>query len=241
MVAVGYQADLRDHHRRADLRRRSPTGRSSAPGWSSPASGSPSSTSRSRTWSGAAASCSGGGFVADWLVRRADRLRRWHGRAHQRRYRRPHAARSSRQAQGLRRDPMKPHNLPFVMLGAALLWFGWFGFNAGSEFAADGIAGQAWINTLTATCVAAARLADRGEHPRPARHQPRRRFRCRRRSGRHHPGRRLRSTSVGAIVHRPDRRRAVRPGRRPEVQVRLRRLARRRSASTSSAASSAPS
>ena len=33
---------------------------------------------------------------------------------------------------------MKPHNLPFVMLGAALLWFGWFGFNAGSEFAADG-------------------------------------------------------------------------------------------------------
>ena len=49
---------------------------------------------------------------------------------------------------------MKPHNLPFVMLGAALLWFGWFGFNAGSEFAADGTAGQAWINTLTATCVA---------------------------------------------------------------------------------------
>ena len=42
---------------------------------------------------------------------------------------------------------MQPHNLPFVMLGAALLWFGWFGFNAGSEFAADGTAGQAWINT----------------------------------------------------------------------------------------------
>jgi len=56
---------------------------------------------------------------------------------------------------GFARDPMKPHNLPFVMLGAAMLWFGWFGFNAGSEFAADGTAGQAWINTLTATCVAA--------------------------------------------------------------------------------------
>ena len=56
---------------------------------------------------------------------------------------------------GWARDPMKPHNLPFVMLGAALLWFGWFGFNAGSEFAADGTAGQAWVNTLTATCVAA--------------------------------------------------------------------------------------
>ena len=56
---------------------------------------------------------------------------------------------------GFAKDPMKPHNLPFVMLGAALLWFGWFGFNAGSEFAADGTAGQAWVNTLTATCVAA--------------------------------------------------------------------------------------
>ena len=55
---------------------------------------------------------------------------------------------------GFARDPMRPHNLPFVMLGAALLWFGWFGFNAGSEFAADGTAGRAWINTLVATAVA---------------------------------------------------------------------------------------
>ena len=54
---------------------------------------------------------------------------------------------------GFAKEPMEPHN-PFVMLGAALLWFGWFGFTAGSEFAADGTAGQAWINTLTATCVA---------------------------------------------------------------------------------------
>ncbi|MDO5029312.1 MAG: ammonium transporter [Corynebacterium sp.] len=47
----------------------------------------------------------------------------------------------------------RPHNLPLVMLGAALLWFGWFGFNAGSAFAADGNAGLAWVNTTVAACV----------------------------------------------------------------------------------------
>lgn len=55
---------------------------------------------------------------------------------------------------GFGKEPMRPHNLPFVMLGAALLWFGWFGFNAGSEFAADGTAGRAWVNTTVATSVA---------------------------------------------------------------------------------------
>ncbi|EGZ24773.1 hypothetical protein PHYSODRAFT_554824 [Phytophthora sojae] len=44
-------------------------------------------------------------------------------------------------------DPVKPHNVPLVMIGATLLWFGWFGFNAGSEGAADGIAATAAINT----------------------------------------------------------------------------------------------
>jgi ammonium transporter, Amt family len=48
----------------------------------------------------------------------------------------------------------RPHNLPYVMLGAGLLWVGWFGFNAGSEGAADGTAARAWINTFVATCVA---------------------------------------------------------------------------------------
>ncbi len=55
---------------------------------------------------------------------------------------------------GWQRDPMKPHNLPFVMLGAALLWFGWFGFNAGSALAADATAGLAFVNTLIATSAA---------------------------------------------------------------------------------------
>ncbi|MGI8679735.1 MAG: ammonium transporter [Jatrophihabitans sp.] len=49
---------------------------------------------------------------------------------------------------------MRGHNIPFVMLGAGLLWFGWFGFNAGSELGADNVAGFAWLNTNTATATA---------------------------------------------------------------------------------------
>lgn len=45
----------------------------------------------------------------------------------------------------------RPHNVPFVVLGATLLWFGWFGFNGGSEFAADGIAALAVLNTVVAS------------------------------------------------------------------------------------------
>ncbi|MFD4402003.1 ammonium transporter [Nocardia sp. NPDC058499] len=55
---------------------------------------------------------------------------------------------------GWPKTPFRPHNLPFVMLGAALLWFGWFGFNAGSAAAADGVAGAAFITTLVATAAA---------------------------------------------------------------------------------------
>ncbi|WP_322751393.1 MULTISPECIES: ammonium transporter [unclassified Frankia] len=48
----------------------------------------------------------------------------------------------------------RPHNLPFVLLGTGLLWFGWFGFNAGSELAADTRSGFAFVNTNTATAAA---------------------------------------------------------------------------------------
>jgi len=52
------------------------------------------------------------------------------------------------------KEPMRPHNLTLVMLGAGLLWFGWFGFNAGSAVASNGVAGVTFVNTLVATCAA---------------------------------------------------------------------------------------
>ena len=56
---------------------------------------------------------------------------------------------------GWRREPMRPHNLTLVLLGTGLLWFGWFGFNAGSELAPDQTAGLAFMNTQIAAAVAA--------------------------------------------------------------------------------------
>ncbi|MEV5600143.1 ammonium transporter [Streptomyces sp. NPDC052299] len=53
---------------------------------------------------------------------------------------------------GFRKDAMRPHSLPMVMLGAGLLWFGWLGFNGGSALAADGIAAASVLNTLVAGC-----------------------------------------------------------------------------------------
>ena len=52
---------------------------------------------------------------------------------------------------GWRKESMRPHSLPLVLLGSGLLWFGWFGFNAGSALAANGIAGLAILNTQVAT------------------------------------------------------------------------------------------
>jgi ammonium transporter, Amt family len=67
---------------------------------------------------------------------------------------------------GFGKDPMKPHSLPLTMIGAGLLWFGWFGFNVGSIVFVDGSGGEAdqaqfmtetglvWLNTTLATCAA---------------------------------------------------------------------------------------
>jgi len=56
---------------------------------------------------------------------------------------------------GYGHQPMAPHNLPMTVMGASLLWFGWFGFNAGSALAANGLAAHAFTTTNTATAAAA--------------------------------------------------------------------------------------
>ena len=60
------------------------------------------------------------------------------------------------------RQALLPHNVPFVLLGAGLLWFGWFGFNGGSALAADGLASLAFVNTLLApaACIVVWALID---------------------------------------------------------------------------------
>ncbi|GJF14077.1 ammonium transporter [Mycolicibacterium cyprinidarum] len=55
---------------------------------------------------------------------------------------------------GFGKIAFRPHNIPFVMLGAAILWFGWFGFNVGSEGAADMLSGLVWVNTTAAAAAA---------------------------------------------------------------------------------------
>ncbi|MGI5128966.1 ammonium transporter [Pseudonocardia sp. CA-107938] len=55
---------------------------------------------------------------------------------------------------GWPKEPMRPHNLPFTLLGASLLWFGWFGFNAGSALTAGDLASVAFTNTMVATSAA---------------------------------------------------------------------------------------
>jgi Amt family ammonium transporter len=56
---------------------------------------------------------------------------------------------------GLGKDNMAPHNLPMAVIGACLLWVGWFGFNAGSNLEANGLTGLAFLNTIVATAAAA--------------------------------------------------------------------------------------
>src|SRR2546429_9523942 len=66
---------------------------------------------------------------------------------------------------GFPTDYMAPHNLPFAVTGAALLWVGWFGFNAGSALKANGLAANACVTTNTAAATAAlAWLFAEGNH-----------------------------------------------------------------------------
>ena len=51
---------------------------------------------------------------------------------------------------GWPKEAMPPHSLPLTLLGTGILWFGWFGFNAGSALAANGVAAQAFLNTFVA-------------------------------------------------------------------------------------------
>ena len=64
------------------------------------------------------------------------------------------AARMLGPRRDFRRVPLSPHNVPVVLIGAGLLWFGWFGFNAGSALAANGLAALAFVNTNTAAAAA---------------------------------------------------------------------------------------
>src|SRR5207302_701407 len=64
------------------------------------------------------------------------------------------AARMLGPRKDFKRAPIVPHNVPLVLLGAGLLWFGWFGFNAGSALAANGLAALAFTNTNTAAAAA---------------------------------------------------------------------------------------
>jgi Amt family ammonium transporter len=85
---------------------------------------------------------------------------------------------------GFRKDPMRPHNVPLVMLGAALLWFGWFGFNAGSALTSGGL-GRVHEHA-DRRLYGGVRLAGRGEDPARHLHHHRRRLRRGGRPGRDH-------------------------------------------------------
>ena len=82
-------------------------------------------------------------------------LRGRHRGAHQRRHRRPGGLPTCwASAWATARNRMTPHSLTLTMVGASLLWVGWFGFNAGSNLEANGFAALAFINTLVATAAA---------------------------------------------------------------------------------------
>ena len=229
LLFMCYQGDVLHHHGRADLRRHRRahavlrrTSRSSRSGRSS-------STAPIAHW------VWGGGFLAKMgaldfaggTVVHVNAAARRAGRGARRRP-------AARLPEGRR---SLPHNVPFTLLGAGLLWFGWFGFNAGSALAANGIAALAFTATMLApagtlvvwTLLDMSRTAEADRR--------RRRHRHRRRAGGDHAGGRLRRADERHRARR-DRRipqllRVCSGGRRPRSTT--------RSTSSPRTASAAPS
>jgi Amt family ammonium transporter len=128
---------------------------------------------------------------------------------------------------GYGKDSMAPHSLTMTMIGASLLWFGWFGFNAGSALEANGTAALAFVNTWLATAMAATVLDGDGVAGQGQALDAGRRFRRRRGSRGDHPGGRLRRRGR-RHDHRPAAGVGLPVGREwPEEAARRRRLARR--------------
>ena len=100
------------------------------------------------------------------------------------------------------RQAILPHNVPFVLLGAGLLWFGWFGFNAGSALAANGIASLAFVNTMLAPAATLVVWTLARSRPQPQGDRRGRRDRDRGRPGGDHAGGRLHFADGGAGARR---------------------------------------
>ena len=111
---------------------------------------------------------------------------------------------SSASARDIPPSSLLPHSVPFTLLGAGLLWFGWFGFNAGSALAASPIAGLAFVTTMLAPAATLVVWTFLDVDPVGQADSRRLRHGDRRRSGGHHPGGRIRGAD-GRDHHRRDR------------------------------------
>ena len=128
---------------------------------------------------------------------------------------------------GWPKEPMPPHSLPLTLLGTGILWFGWFGFNAGSALAANGVAAQAFLNTFVAAAAGMLGWLVVEQRQGWTRDHARGRVGSRRRSRRDHAVCGLRRRAR-ARRDRRDRRWRLLSRDRTEVPIRVRRLARRR-------------